>query len=155
MATKKSRKAAKRLIGSSRRVAKDISLSQQVVSAQENGTIGSSVKEVSNQDLLEELKEKAHQSRKHRVKKRDSFEWNQFSKDAQQRDRHGAPKPKYTSAFNVGDMAKTKGSFRVPDGTTCMIVSEIDCSGYVETLVEGRQIPVNVKNLRPIGWEKE
>jgi hypothetical protein len=155
MATKKSKRAAKSIVGNSTRLRKDASLRIQTSDAHESGVIGSSVKEVSNQVLLEEMKEKARQSRKHRVRKKDSFAWNHSSEEAHSRDRRGAPKPKFASAFKIGDMAKVQGAFQIPDGKTCMVISEPDEWGAVEALVEGQKLRVSIKSLRPMGWSEE
>lgn len=155
MATKKSKRAAKSIVGSSKRLRKEKTLRLQAQEAQESGLFQGSVKEVSNQTLLEEMKEKARQDRKYRIRKKDSFEWNFSSNEAHNRDRHGAPKPKFDSAFKIGDMAKVQGSFNIPDGKTCMVISEPDQWGSVEALVEGQKLRVTLKSLRPMGWSEE
>ena len=57
MATKKSKRAAKSIVGNSKRLQKDASLKIQTSDAHDSGVIGIPLTEVSNQALLEEMKE--------------------------------------------------------------------------------------------------
>ncbi len=124
-------------------------------------------KEIINQDALEENKQAAAQSRKHRQLRKDSFEWASSGKDQRARKENivntgvGKHQSKMSFTLSPGDMARVNRSVgyadwpgHIPVDSVGVIVSEPE-GDHVAFLFAGMTLQVPIKTLRPLDWGED
>jgi len=124
-------------------------------------------KEILNSEALHENKAAAAQARKHRQRRKESFEWAAEGDDKNARQENilntgiGKHKSEISFTLNPGDMARVNRSIGyegwpgyVPKDSIGVIVSEPE-QEHVAFLFAGMTLQVPIKTLRPLDWEEE
>ena len=124
-------------------------------------------KEILNNEILDENKAAAAQARKHRHRRKESFEWASSGKDQQARKENinntgvGKHKSKMSFTLSPGDMARVNRSVgyenwpgHIPADSIGVIVSEPE-GDHVAFLFAGMTFQVPIKTLRPLDWEDD
>jgi hypothetical protein len=146
--------------------AKQQSLRNGKYEAREEEKLPTKEKEITNSKVLQENKTAATQARKHRHRRKESFEWaaNGIDKKARQENiintGTGKHKSKISFILNPGDMARVNRDIGyvswpgyIPKDSIGVIVSEPERE-HVGFLFAGMTMQVPIKALRPLDWEE-
>jgi hypothetical protein len=147
--------------------AKQQSLRNGKYEAREEEKLPTKEKEITNSKALQENKTAAAQSRKHRQRRKESFEWaaNGVDKKARQENIKNTGIGKHQSKISFtlipGDMARVNRNIGyeawpgyIPKDSIGVIVSEPERE-HVAFLFAGMTMQVPIKALRPLNWEDD
>ena len=124
-------------------------------------------KEILNDGALQQNKEAATQARKHRQRRKESFEWAAIGVDKKARQDNirntgiGKHQDKISFTLIPGDMARVNRNIGyeswpgyIPKDSIGVIVSEPE-QNHVAFLFAGMTMQVPIKVLRPLDWEED
>ena len=124
-------------------------------------------KEILNDGALQQNKEAATQARKHRQRRKESFEWATIGVDKKARQDNirntgiGKHQDKISFTLTPGDMARVNRNIGyeswpgyIPKDSIGVIVSKPE-QDHVAFLFAGMTMQVPIKVLRPLDWEED